>query len=116
MRIRRKVMSIDFKQEPLRLGKSQKAVFELLGSIKDGGPMTAQEVGDALYEKTSSCFVNGHYGMGGGATPEQIRLSWASGILNSLKKRGLAEFEIKGCGYVQKRWSLTEKGVLCQVK
>lgn len=71
----------------MSLGRSQKAAFDLL---KMDGPSTTQFVGDQLYEKTSSCYTpGGGYGMGGRASPSQIRKQWASKILNELAKKGL---------------------------
>ena len=56
---------IDFKKEPIRLGRSQKAVFVLLQIEKV--PFTAQFIGDKLYATTSSCakYGNGTGSMGG---------------------------------------------------
>jgi hypothetical protein len=86
----------------MKLGGSQHVVFDLLHKYK--WQPTSQEVGDKLYEKTSECFINGQYGMGGKATPAQIRRNWAAKLLNELKKKGL-------CGMtVGKTWYLTEAG------
>lgn len=74
------------------IGKSQKAVLDYL---KTSGPSTSQQVGDALYEKTSTAFIEGYTGKQSGywntgkLKPEQVRLAWASKILGALKKRGL---------------------------
>lgn len=81
-----------------KLGKSQKAVFDLL---KSDGPKTAQDVGDTLYEKTSSCFMgkdahNGGYRMGGSSSPARIRMTWASKLLGELAKKGLVAYGNSG--------------------
>lgn len=76
--------------EKTRLGTSQRAVIAFM---KGKPPLTAQEIGDALYEKTSSCFIHGSTGRGSGywntgkAKPHEVRRAWASKILNTLKKK-----------------------------
>jgi len=65
----------------MRLGRSQKAVLDY---ITTNQRKTAREIGAALYEEHSSCARFIHYGKDGTAT------SWASRLLRSLEKKGLA--------------------------
>jgi hypothetical protein len=83
----------------MKLGRSQNAVYELLKKSK---PTSAQEAGDALYEKTSDCFPEfGYGGMGGKSTPEMVRRMWASKALNNLAKKNLIAFKKEGN---EKKW------------
>lgn len=87
----------------MKLGTSQKAVFDFL--VRVNHQPTTQEVGDKLYEKTSECFLeHNSYWNTGKSGPSQVRKHWAFGLLNELKKKGLAGYN------KEKMWYLTEKG------
>lgn len=90
----------------MRLGTSQKAVFD---HLKEYCPLSAQQIGDALYTKTSSCaqYGNGTGSMGGRTPPEEIRRMWASKLLNELKKKGFVDF-VKADN--EKFWRITKLG------
>jgi hypothetical protein len=72
----------------MKLGTSQQAVLDYL---KAKGPVTSQQVGDALYANTSSAaqYGGGTGHMGGKATPEQVRRAWAGRLLGALREKDL---------------------------
>ncbi len=72
---------IDRPREIIKLGKSQMTVYRWL---RKNGPATPAEIGEALYEKTSSC------GKSTGVWPkEKTRIHWVRDILRQLTKKNL---------------------------
>jgi len=70
-----------YKTPGSKLGSSQQVVLEY---VKSNPGKTTQEVGGALYEKTSSC---GHFG--GRWDLNKRAANWAGKLLGGLKKLGL---------------------------
>lgn len=71
-----------------RLGRSQQAVYEYL---KTHGPATGQQVGDALYDSTSSWGSSKLMALSGHRATAKHRRDWANKSLKALAKRGLIE-------------------------
>ncbi len=79
---------IDRHQEVVKLGKSQMTVYRWL---RKNGPATPAEIGEALYEKTSSC------GKSAGVWPkEKTQVHWAREILRQLRKKNLVFRNVDG--------------------
>ena len=67
-----------------QLGTSQKAVFDWL---KDHPNSTSQDVGDAIYDTTSSCAIGYPHEW----SIDKVRRLWAAKLLSILVKKGLVE-------------------------
>ena len=67
----------------IRAGTSQEKVFAYLQGRE---PQTAQQVGDALYEATSSCAKWSQTGISHDRA--KLRQQWAAKLLNTLAKKG----------------------------
>lgn len=80
-----------------KLGRLQKVVFDYVKAYPN---VSSQQVGDALYAKTSSCacYGNGTGSMGGNSTPDMIRRNWATKLLGELKKKGLVRCDYGAAG------------------
>jgi len=74
-----------------RIGSSQRTV---LGWLQSQGSATAEEVGDALYESTSSCSGYIHC-----RQDARVRRAWAQRILKSLEGKQLVYKDSK------RKWS-----------
>lgn len=68
-----------------RFGRSQQAVYDYV-AMNPG--KTTEQIGLALYDKTSSCS-----GMARDMNKDVLMTAWARRILSSLKKKGLVANE-----------------------
>jgi hypothetical protein len=97
-----KVCSSRQGETSMTLGTLGKSELTVLAWLKRHPASKAQEVGDALYDTTSGCAKQPADVT---ITPrKRLRASWASKVLQRLKKRGLANID----DYNDPKWSVTK--------